>query len=124
MDVAAEKGKIWKSVSVGLLTAFFSSAVLLLLSALVLLKLQMNAEYTELLIVAVYVLSCLTGGWLSGKKVVRKKYLWGLLTGILYFLILFVISGMAEGQVQPEMTRTLLAFVFCGAGGMVGGMLA
>ncbi|MCC8138471.1 MAG: TIGR04086 family membrane protein [Clostridiales bacterium] len=110
---------------VGALTvSFLATVILLLVFAFLLLKLQLTAGQTEIGILVIYVLSCFAGGWVGGKKANRRKFLWGLLTGVLYFLLLLAISGMGEEALQPELPGTLLSLALCALGGTLGGMLA
>ena len=80
------------------LTAWVVTALLLLLMALLLFKLELNESKVSLGMTAVYVLSCFFGGLAAGKGGKKKKFLWGLLTGAVYFLVLFLLeSGSREG---------------------------
>lgn len=119
-----ERGKTIKALASGLLAGVIVSVVLILLFAFVTLKLQPDAGKMELMIMVIYVLANLAGGWCCGHRQERRKFVWGLLTGAVYFLLVFLVSGMSEQQVQPEISGSLLALVLCAAGGMVGGMLS
>lgn len=119
-----EKGRTIKALTSGVLAALLVSVVLILLFAFVTLKLQPDTGKMELMIMVIYVLANLVGGWCCGHRQNRRKFVWGLLVGIVYFLLVFLISGMSEQQVQPEISGSLLALVLCAAGGMVGGMLS
>lgn len=118
------KGKTAGILLRGLVLAGVVSMVILLILAFVMLKLQPDAEKIELGIMIVYGVSCFFGGWYSGRKMGRKKYLWGLIVGVLYFLLLFAVSGMSDREVQPELLHSLTALILCGVGGMLGGMVA
>ncbi len=108
----------------GLVLAYGLTVVLLMVLALILLKLQPDMSTTETGILVVYVLSCFGGGWYCGRKAGQKKFLWGMLTGVLYFAVLCAVSGMSEHAFQAGLSQSLIAFVMCAAGGMIGGMLA
>ncbi|MCC8066527.1 MAG: TIGR04086 family membrane protein [Clostridiales bacterium] len=118
------RGKYIGRAAGSLVVAFLSTVVLLLLFAFLLLKLQLDAGKTEIGILVIYVLSCFSGGWYCGRKSGKRKFLWGLLTGVLYFFLLLIASGLGERALQPELTRTVTALVLCCGGGMLGGMLA
>lgn len=118
------KGRMLMITAAGLVAAFFISAAALLVSAFLLWKFQADTGSAKLVIAAVYGLSCLAGGWVSGKKASRRKFVWGLAIGTFYFLILFLISSLEKGHLQPEITSSFLAFMVCSVGGMLGGMLA
>lgn len=124
MDQAYGKGKIAGILLRGLVLAGVVSMAILLILAFVLLKLQPDTEKIELGVMLVYGVSCFFGGWYSGRKMGRRKYLWGLAVGALYFALLFAVSGMSDRTVQPELLHSLTAFVLCAVGGMLGGMVA
>ncbi len=107
-----------------LVLEYLVTVIVLLVLAFVMLKLQPDAGKVELLILAVYALSCLVGGWYAGHHAGQKKFLHGLAAGLLYFLLLFLISGLGEQGIQSEPAQTLLAGLLCAAGGMLGGMIS
>lgn len=108
----------------GLVLAGIVSMISLLILAFVMLKLQMDVGQMEIGILLTYALSCLAGGWYCGRKSEKRKFIWGLLTGILYFLLLFLISRTGEDAGAADFMQGLTAFALCAAGGMLGGMLA
>lgn len=118
------KKKEAAALAVGLAVSFAVTALLLLLLAFLLLRLQPDAGKIQIGILATYAVSCFFGGILCAGKCERRKFLWGLLTGLLYFVVLFAVSGMSERAVQPEMTQGVTALVLCACGGMLGGMAA
>ncbi len=73
--------------------------------------------------IVINIAACLAGGLAAGKGMKEKKYLWGLLLGVLYFLILLAVScAMAEpsaGGAAGYITTILI----CLGSGMLGGML-
>lgn len=124
MEQIYGKGKAVGVILRGLVLAGIVSAAALMILALLMLKLQPDTNKIELGIMVTYALSCLLGGWYGGRKMERKKYLWGLLLGALYFLLLFAVSGMGDREVQPGVVHSLAVFVLCSACGMLGGMIA
>ena len=74
------------------LTAWVVTALLLLLMALFLFKLELNESKVSLGMNAVYVLSCFFGGLAAGKGGKKRKFLWGLPTGTIYFLVSVVLE--------------------------------
>ncbi|MCD8397997.1 MAG: TIGR04086 family membrane protein [Lachnospiraceae bacterium] len=124
MEMLHGRGKTIGRAVLALVVAFLTTIILLLGFAFLLLKLQLDAGKTELGILVIYVLSCFVGGWYCGRKAGQRKFLWGLLTGILYFLLLLAVSALGEEALQPALARTAIAFVLCAGGGTLGGMLA
>ena len=105
------------------LTAWVVTAMLLLLMALLLFKLELNESKISLGMNAVYVLSCFFGGLAAGKGGKKRKFLWGLLTGVIYFLVLFLLSWKT-GTERESIRSFLLAAALCLGGGMLGGMIS
>lgn len=105
------------------LTAWVVTALLLLLMALLLFKLELNESKVSLGMTAVYVLSCFFGGLAAGKGGKKKKFLWGLLTGAVYFLVLFLLSWNL-GAERDGFLSLILTGALCLGGGMLGGMIS
>ena len=80
-----------------LLAAYIITGALLLILALLLYKLQLSESAVNVGIIAVYVIACFLSGFLEGKMMKTRKFLWGGVSGLLYFVILAVIS-LAAGQ--------------------------
>ena len=78
------------------LAAYGVTAVLLLILALLLLKLNLSEGIVAIGIMATYLISCFLGGFLLGKGVRKNKFLWGLILGVVYFVLLIILSGIAS----------------------------
>lgn len=105
-----------------LLLAYLLTGLLLLLAALLLYKLELSAKTAAFFVVFIYVASAFCGGFVMGKCRGNKKYLWGLLTGSVYFLLLLGVSlwvSHSAGTVTEDVWTT---FLICAGGGMIGGM--
>lgn len=75
-------------------------------------------------IVAIYVVSTFMGGYIIGKLTEVKKYIWGMLTGVAYFLLLFLISYGVYREFNTNGISTITTAILCIGGGMLGGMLS
>lgn len=104
--------------------AWLITAALLLAMAFIMWKFQPDMGKLQFGIYGIYVLSCLLAGRYTGKRGARRKFLWGMCSGVLYFGILAAVSVLSDRAVQPDVLHRVLAFVFCTAGGMLGGMTA
>ena len=106
-------GRMAKNVIKSLLAAYLVTAVFLLVLAFVLLKMQPDAQKTGIAILVCYVISCLAGGWICGEKAEKRKFLWGLFLGILYFLLLLAVSSLREQALPIRTMQVLTAFILC-----------
>ena len=61
---------------------------------------------------------------LLGKLEGQKKFLWGLGTGVVYFVLLLLISFGMYREVSSGTGDLFLTFVLCIGGGMLGGMVS
>lgn len=98
--------------------------VLLLALAFVLFKMDPGETVFRIWLIAVYVISGLLGGFLMGKKVKNRRFLWGLMVGVVYFAILFAVSVILKRGIGDDIMHLLMTFVLCAASGTVGGMIS
>ncbi len=105
-----------------LLFMYIITGVLLLVLTLLLSKLQLSESAVSIGIVVIYVISGFVGGLLAGKKMKSRKFLWGMLMGAAYFLILVIGSVVFHKGMDMEASRFATTLVLCIASGMVGGM--
>ncbi|MCD7981442.1 MAG: TIGR04086 family membrane protein [Clostridiales bacterium] len=107
-----------------LLIMYVITGLALLILALLLLKLQPDENVINIGILATYILSCLLGGLIAGKRMRTRKFLWGVLMGAVYFLILLAGSLLMNRGISSDTVHTVTALVMCMAAGMIGGMLS
>ena len=107
-----------------LLCAYIVTGIMLLILTVLLYKLGLSEENVNAGITLTYVISTFSGGFVMGKLSGTRKFLWGLLTGVLYFVLLLLISLGIYHSVQGEIPTLVTTFLLCAGGGMLGGMMA
>ena len=112
------------AIFISVFTMFIVSGILLLILALLLYKLEPAASVIKVGIVVIYVIAGLFGGIFLGKIMREQKFLWWLVAGILYFVILFLVSAIVKGGFDMEPSRVFTTLILCGASGMAGGMIS
>ena len=105
-----------------LLAMYLVTGVLLLALATMLYKMQLSESAVSIGIVVIYVASGFLGGFLSGKVMKNRKFLWGMAMGCAYFLILVAGSVIFQKGFQMEVSRFVTTLVLCTGSGMIGGM--
>lgn len=98
--------------------------IMLLIIAFLLFKLNLSDKFIMAGVYITYVISCLVGGLIIGKVRGEKKYLWGMIVGLTFFITLSIISLIVTGEPYGSGVKALGALVACVLGGAVGGMLA
>lgn len=106
-----------------LMLSYFVTMVMLLGMSLGLYKFDLSEQAVRIGILAVYIISTFAGGFAMGKMGKTRKFLRGLLLGVFYFLLLLAISAGIYRTVQGGM-QMMIAWILCGAGGMLGGMVS
>ena len=107
-----------------LLFSYIVTAALLLLLAFLLFKLGLTEKIVSIAIIAIYVAATFLAGFLTGKRMGSRRFLWGLLMGGVYFLVLVAISLAVNHSVKELTDSFLTTMVLCAGGGMLGGMLS
>ncbi len=105
-----------------LLAMYMVTGIMLLILSAMLYKMQLSESVVSIGIVLIYVISGLLGGFLSGKVMKRKCFVWGMAMGACYFLILALGSIVFHRGINMEMSRFATTLVLCTASGMIGGM--
>lgn len=122
--VSAEKGVSVLFLLKCLLCSYIFTAGMLLVLAFLLYKMGLSEQMVSVAIIAIYVISTFIGGFIAGKKLQSRKFVWGLMVGLAYFLVLAVVSVLINQSVSELGDSVMTTFILCGAGGMLGGMLS
>lgn len=88
------------------------------------LKMDLSAGGVRIGITLSYILSAFTGGIIMGKNVGQKKFLWGIIIGILYFSIILIVSLVLNKGEFSGAVSMISVFAMCTLGGMLGGMVS
>nr|WP_296437708.1 TIGR04086 family membrane protein [uncultured Acetatifactor sp.] len=107
-----------------LLFSYILTGVMLALLAFLLYRFGLGERAVSIAIIVIYVVATLFSGFMAGKRIKSRRFLWGLVMGGAYFLVLAVVSliaGKGDVQIGSSFFTTL---ALCAGGGMLGGMLS
>lgn len=107
-----------------LLAGYVVTGLLLMILALLLYKIDLDEQKVTVGIVVTYVVSTFVGGFIMGKLVEEQKFIWGLVLGVIYFLLLFAVSFAVNHRLQSNGTNLVTTLLLCAGGGMLGGMVS
>ena len=107
-----------------LLAAYVVTGILLIILALALYKFELNEGAVTAGVTAVYLISTFTGGLVVGKLAKVRRFLWGIVLGILYFALLLLVTVGIYRTFHGSSIEILVTFALCAGGGMAGGMIS
>ena len=107
-----------------MLGAYILTAGLLLLLAFILYRFGLSEKVVSVCIIAIYIVVTFLAGLLAGKREGKRKFLWGLLMGVLYFGILTAVSLVVNKGLEDVAGNMLTVFFLCAESGMLGGMVS
>lgn len=107
-----------------LLASYIVTGILLLILTFFMYKFELNEKIVSAAIVGIYVVSTLIGGIIIGKLIREKRYLWGMILGILYFALLLVITLGVYRTLNGDSVSIVTSLILCAGGGMAGGMIS
>lgn len=107
-----------------LLISYIVTGLLLMVLAFSLYKWNLTQSKIDLGILAVYLVSNLIGGFVIGRQMRERKFIWGLISGVLYFLLLLLVTFLVYHNIQSEMKEVIMTLLICAGGGMLGGMIS
>ena len=115
--------KKFTTLLAALLAAWLLTGAGLLLLSVLMFRFGLEEEKLSIGITILYVAATFLGGSIAGGRSRAKKYLWGLLSGLLYFCILFGISIIRKRTGAIPVRDLILTACLCLGGGTLGGML-
>lgn len=107
-----------------LLASYIVTGILLLVLTFFMYKFELNEKIVSAAIVGIYVVSTLIGGVIIGKLTKSKRYLWGMVLGILYFVLLLLITFGVYRTLNGDSVSIVTSLILCAGGGMTGGMIS
>lgn len=113
-----------KTIGKLLLVMYAVTALLLFVLALLVQKIHLESGGISVGISVVYVISCFLGGFFIGKVQKTKKFLWGLFMGVVYVLVMVLLTLIAKGGMGVAFSAFWGNLLLCLGGGMLGGMLS
>lgn len=106
-----------------LLAMYVITGILLFVLAFLLYRFQLEEQFVQFGILAVYMVTGFVGGSLMEIRTRRSCGFCGLLLGSLYFLVLFIGSYLLNHGMPEEEMRFVAVWILCGCAGMLGGMI-
>lgn len=92
--------------------------------ALLLYRFQLGEQTVSAGIIVIYILATLLAGFMTGKKMKNKKFIWGLFMGAIYFIVLVLVTLLINHSLKDVAGNFLTTLLICVGSGMLGGMIS
>lgn len=106
-----------------LMAAYLVTGALLMLVAGLLYKFSIGENIVDISIIVIYCVSSLLAGLFFSKGAASRRFLWGMLAGAAYFLVICAVSAVADPNFAPLSNACITTLLICLGSGMLGGML-
>lgn len=123
MDIKSGKTEYLKKLTISLFIGYLITLTGIVILAILMLFMDITEDFVNIGIIVIYVLSSMGAGFVAGKQFKIKKYLWGMFMGLIYFLILLLVSFLSKNVSQVQGQEVLTSLFLCIGGGTMGGML-
>ena len=107
-----------------LTVAYALTALLMLLSAFLMYKLKLSSEQSRLFVMVIYGVTTIISGLIYGKTKGNKRLLNGAFIGLIYFVVLLLLSFVINRGFSDSMQENIISLIICVAGGSIGGIIS
>ena len=98
--------------------------LLILIASVFFWKMNLTVKHGAMVVLGIYVISNFLAGYLGGKMAKNKKFVAGLLIGLAYSIVLFVLSLIFNQGMEGSIANSFATLALCMASGMFGGMVS
>lgn len=113
-----------KKISKSLIISYIVTFILLLIFAMIMYYGNVSEKVVGIFVIITYFISSLLGGLSIGKGVEKRRFLWGMILGLLYFGIIMMITLVGRADNEQIDSSKITGFITSCIGGMLGGMIS
>ena len=113
-----------KKISKSLIISYIVTFILLLIFAMIMYYGNVSEKVVGIFVIITYFISSLLGGLSIGKGVEKRRFLWGMILGVLYFGIIMMITLVGRASNEQMDSSKITGFITSCIGGMLGGMIS
>ena len=110
-----------KDIAVSIFGGYVITFLGILILALSLFIFQISENTVNISITVLYAASCFVAGFVAGKRIGIRKFLWGMVCGFVYYILLFGLSFFLHKEIG---NNPLTVFLICTGSSTLGGMIS
>ncbi len=107
-----------------LILAYFITGLLLLVAAFMMYKLKLSQSQVRIFIMVIYGITTIVAGLVYGKLKRGRRALNGAFIGMMYFLVLTLVSMIINKGFYDDMKKAVISLIICVTGGVLGGIMS
>ncbi len=107
-----------------LFLSYILTFFMLIILAFIAYRWELKDKTISIVLIITYIIATSLGGFLTGKKIKEKKFLWGLGLAVIYLILFCVLAIAFHGISGFATANTITTIILCLASGMLGGMLS
>lgn len=111
-------------IPIALIVGFIITGAGIIALAICLLLFSISEEMVDGGILIIYILSCFIAGMIIGRKRKTKRFLWGMLIGLVYYSVLYLASFLMVEPTHSLMSDVITTWMICCGSATLGGMLS
>jgi putative membrane protein (TIGR04086 family) len=115
--------EILKGLFKGLTVSTLISVVGILIGAFIILKMNLDDSSLKMIVCITYFVAAFFGGIVMASAGKNRKFLWGMTCGVLYFLIILILSLIVPEKEVADKLSVFTCFTICTVSGCLGGMI-
>ena len=116
--------KILFTIAKETLIQMIISVILIAMAAFVVLKISPSEMVIKVIILAVYAIAAFVGGFIMGRVMDKRKFLWGAAAGAIYIAIILLAAIIVKGSADARTIGVMSGIIVSLAAGTVGGMIS
>ena len=116
------KKELWIERIVFVTKCMLAAYVLLL--AFFLYRFGISEKVVSISIIGIYIAVTFLAGLIAGKRMDKRRFIWGLAMGCVYYIILLIVSLAVNHGFGEIAGSVVTVFFLCAGSGMLGGMLS
>ncbi|MCR5835911.1 MAG: TIGR04086 family membrane protein [Lachnospiraceae bacterium] len=89
---------------------------------IIILKFNLDDSSLKMIVCITYFVAAFFGGIVMASAGKNRKFLWGMTCGVLYFMIILVVSLIVPGKDVTNGMSVFTCFIICALSGCLGGM--
>ena len=78
----------------GLILSYLLTIIMLFITAVVVYKVGISDKVLGILVVVIYIVATFAGGFVTGRKVREKRFLWGMVYGLTYISVALTVGAV------------------------------